>query len=262
MKSSIISSSEDSIQDKYGEDDDDNPFNRGETQNNTRLSRKELMEAKIRISKEVTGRVQRMLTTDNFNRMNDSQSTFLNHKPSVKQQVDCLSNLQLNAETSSAKKKGTLFSSIAHTDKNKLTSGGLTGTMLSAADPRATVQSKLTDKVNPAKNEKRQIYQDIGEYFSGTKPINPLSYIDGNKQKVMINPGVPYISTSQNEIFQRREFLFQKEYLNKLNPFIAAPKDEVVEGQYEGDEEETYIGARFEAYQMKTLYKVAQRDEI
>ena len=93
MKSSIISSSEDSIQDKFGEDDDDNPFNRGETQNNTRLSRKELMEAKIRISKEVTGRVQRMLTTDNFNRMNDSQSTFLNHKPSVKQQVDCLSNL-------------------------------------------------------------------------------------------------------------------------------------------------------------------------
>ena len=57
--------------------------------------------------------------------------------------------------------------------------------------------------------------------------MNPLSFIDNNKQKVMINPGVPYVSTSQNEIFERRNFLFQKEYLNKINPFIAAPKEDV-----------------------------------
>jgi hypothetical protein len=31
-----------------------------------------------------------------------------------------------------------------------------------------------------------------------------MDYIDNNKQKVLINPGVPYVSTSQNEIFERR----------------------------------------------------------
>lgn len=41
-----------------------------------------------------------------------------------------------------------------------------------------------------------QIYHDIGEYFGSGKPANPLTYIDNIKQKVMINPGVPYVSTS------------------------------------------------------------------
>ena len=50
----------------------------------------------------------------------------------------------------------------------------------------------------------------------------------------MINPGVPYVSTSQNEIFERRILLNQKEYLNKINPFIAAPQDDVEVGIYEG----------------------------
>ena len=72
----------------------------------------------------------------------------------------------------------------------------------------------------------------------------------------MINPGVPYVSTSQNEIFERRNFLLQKEYLSKLNPFISAPKEDTEQGIYEGDEEETYIRTQFEAYQMKTIYKI------
>lgn len=50
--------------------------------------------------------------------------------------------------------------------------------------------------------------------------------------------------------------------MNKINPFIAAPKDDVVKGPYEGDDEETYIGSLHEAYQMKTLYKVKQVDEM
>ena len=72
----------------------------------------------------------------------------------------------------------------------------------------------------------------------------------------MINPGVPYVSTSQNEIFERRNFLIQKEMLHKINPFIAAPKESIDHGQYEGDEEETYIRSAHSAYQLKTLYKV------
>ena len=53
-----------------------------------------------------------------------------------------------------------------------------------------------------------KIYHDLGEYFNNAKPVNPLSYIDTIKQKVMINPGVPYVSTSQNEIFERRNIIF------------------------------------------------------
>ena len=50
--------------------------------------------------------------------------------------------------------------------------------------------------------------------------------------------------------------------MNKINPFIAAPKEEVEEGLYEGDEEETYIWSHYAAYQLKTLYKVQQVDEL
>ena len=78
----------------------------------------------------------------------------------------------------------------------------------------------------------------------------------------MINPGVPYISSSQNEIFERRNFLFQKEYLNKINPFIAAPKEDVEEVMYGGDDDDTYILSCHSAYQMKTMYKVKQVDEM
>lgn len=79
----------------------------------------------------------------------------------------------------------------------------------------------------------------------------------------MINPGVPYVSTSQNEIFERRILLNQKEYLNKINPFIAAPKDDDDNAQvYEGAQEESYIVANYEAYQLKTLYQVKQVEEI
>ena len=46
----------------------------------------------------------------------------------------------------------------------------------------------------------------------------------------MINPGIPYVSTSQNEIFERRNILFQKEMLNKINPYIAAPKESIEQG--------------------------------
>ena len=89
-----------------------------------------------------------------------------------------------------------------------------------------SVQSRVTRD----KKEKIRIYHDLGEDFKNNKPENPLTYIDTIKQKVMINPGVPYVSTSQNEIFERRNILFQKEILNKINPYIAAPKESTEQG--------------------------------
>ena len=84
----------------------------------------------------------------------------------------------------------------------------------------------------------------------------------GENQKVVINPGVPYVGTSQNEIFERRILLNQKEHLNKINPFIAAPEDETEQGIYEGKTEESYISVNHRPHQLKTNYQVKKMDEI
>ena len=85
------------------------------------------------------------------------------------------------------------------------------------------------------KKEKIQIYRALDkEYWASGIPSNPGDFIDKKTQKETINPGIPYVSTSQNAVFERRIRLKKKEFLNKLNKFIAAPED---------DEEVTgYIG--------------------
>ena len=150
---------------------DDNPFNA--SRNATRLSRKDLYDNKLRVSKEVNNKVKRMLTSDfvKKNLRESSSASKLYKNPSFRQQLDCLSNLQINAETSSVKKRG--VSSIV-TDKNgektdKTRTGGLTGTMISANDPRGTFQSNIS-KTQKEKKAKIDIYQDLGSYFNNDKP--------------------------------------------------------------------------------------------
>ena len=89
--------------------------------------------------------------------------------------------------------------------------------------------------------EKKKIYDSIDRtYFNPDNLINPQQFL-GSDQKMIINPGVPYCSTSMNEIFERRILLNQKEHLNKINPFIAAPEDDHEHYIYEGKKEESYI---------------------
>ena len=72
---------------------DDNPFNA--SRNATRLSRKDLYDNKLRVSKEVNNKVKRMLTSDfvKKNLRESSSAAKLNKNPSFRQQLDCLSNL-------------------------------------------------------------------------------------------------------------------------------------------------------------------------
>ena len=50
-----------------------------------------------------------------------------------------------------------------------------------------------------------EIYNQIDrQYFLDEPPTNPLEFINKNVLKVVINPGVPYVSTSVNEIFENR----------------------------------------------------------
>lgn len=47
-----------------------------------------------------------------------------------------------------------------------------------------------------------------------------------------------------------------------MNQFIAPPEEENDGGLYEGKQEESYINVRFDAYQLKTLYKVKDQEDV
>lgn len=190
-----------------------------------------------------------MLTSEfkDKNKNNESASTFLGN-PSMKQQMDCWSGLRLNGgERESVIKTKQMSSLPADNSKNQRpgqdqsrTQGN--ATIMTNNDPAKATLNSAMSKNTKNKKQKISIYNEIDrDFFNIDKPTDPLQFIDNTKQKVMINPGVPYVSTSQNEIFERRILLNQKEYLNKINPFIAAPQDDVEVGIYEGQEEESYI---------------------
>ena len=227
-------------------------------------------------NRSMTGRVKRILTSDmkgDRSKMNDSQSTFLGNNPSFRQQIDCLSNLQHNRydRQSTRKRRSITPMSLNYDDKLRLKSptnaqrDGKNATLTTAANNgERTIQIAPGDQqtINNRK-EKLQIYNEIDrEWFNPDKPTNPMLFIDNEKQKVIINPGVPYISTSQNEIFERRIQLNKKEHLNKINPFIAAPEEEGEKSIYEGKKEESYIQCMYDPYQLKTTYLVKKVEEI
>lgn len=60
---------------------------------------------------------------------------------------------------------------------------------------------------------------------------------------MVINPGVPYRSTSLSEIFENRFNLNEADKLKKINSFIAAQQDDIPKdkGPYEDVEEENYV---------------------
>jgi len=158
------------------------------------------------------------------------------------------------------------FSSLETDEKRRLSPSGKLqfGTLNQGEkDPKKETLQSNVSKTLINKKLKVELYNKIDrEWFKSDKPTNPNEFIDLTKQKVIINPGVPYVSTSQNEVFERRIMLKKKEHLNKINPFIAAPVEDKVERKYDGQMEESYISSRFDAYQLKTQYQVKQVDEI
>lgn len=114
------------------------------------------------------------------------------------------------------------------------------------------------------KQEKLKIYQDIDRYhFTSDKPDDPKEFINQQTEKCTINPGVQYVSTSQNEIFEIRNKVRQKQYLSKKNPFIAPPQDENEANQlYKGSQDDTYIRSYFDSYQLKTIYRIKDQAEV
>lgn len=167
--------------------------------------------------------------------MNSSQSTYLAHNPSFRQQVHCMSSFQ---QPSRFDKESTrkITRDISRTlditveEKKKNRDKQCEEAIVTAANVKANKVKHISSglqQVMKNRKEKLEIYKEIDrEYFNPDKATNPMQFIDNNQQKIMINPNIPYVSTSQNEIFERRMLKNQKEYLNKLNPYIAAPEDD------------------------------------
>ena len=93
------------------------------------------------------------------------------------------------------------------------------------------------------------------------KSSDPQEVVDKNKQKITINPGVRYVSNSQNEIFELRNKANHEKDLFKKNKFIKPPKTEAVDEYADGDEGQI-IENLFEPYKLKNQYKIEHKEEI
>ena len=143
----------------------------------------------------MTTSLRRLLTTDvNFgSRQNlsipreDDETTFYGGQ-SFKQQIDVFSSLcePVNA--------GNIASQV--NEKNTLESRDAGG------KPR---RKKKSAKDAQAKKRMQQVYQTLNVTdFVINERNNPYSTFDRKRQKIQLNPGVPYRSTSQNDVFELR----------------------------------------------------------
>ena len=78
------------------------------------------------------------------------------------------------------------------------------GNAFDSKEKKRNVESVLS-KHTMNKKLKINMYREVDrDFFCKEKPLNPRVFINTEVQKVMINPGIPYISTSVNEIFEIR----------------------------------------------------------
>ena len=99
-------------------------------------------------------------------------------------------------------------------DNDKTTKNGMDETqtqMLGTRDTALEIRGGTTSKLGKfekSKKQKIEIYRTIDrEYFTNERPTNTMEFIDKKTMKEMINSGVPYTSTSQHEVFERRIIL-------------------------------------------------------
>ena len=64
------------------------------------------------------------------------------------------------------------------------------------------------------------MYGELGVDFFKQKDEKIYNAFDDKKQKVMINPGMPYVSTSQAEVFALRYKKGIKQKFKNQNQFI------------------------------------------
>ena len=104
-------------------------------------------------------------------------------------------------------------------------------TVLMTQKEQLKIQNKLLRKKNEearVRKSYRDRFQSINmDNFDKQNPQNdPYRFFDKSKQKIVINPGIAYISTSQADIFElRSKTKDQRKKARKLNRFIKPPND-------------------------------------
>ena len=83
----------------------------------------------------------------------------------------------------------------------------------------------MSDITHNLKKRQSMLYQQVDEDFLDKRNYDPNKYINKKCQKIVINPGVPYISTSSDAVFEIRNRLAAKKVGKQTNQFIALPID-------------------------------------
>ena len=84
--------------------------------------------------------------------------------------------------------------------------------------------------------------------------------IDKKTQKVEINPGIPYVSTSHDAVFELRNIEKGRVHGRSISRFIEIPKsDAAVE---EGEPIPAKIRPEMRPWQIKNIYKVVDKQDI
>ena len=77
-----------------------------------------------------------------------------------------------------------------------------------------------------------------GAFLESQRPKDPYDFINRRTQKIEINPGIAYKSTSANEVFEPRIHTKRAKQLTSVNHFIEKPKhpDEVDSEDFDDDD--------------------------
>ena len=122
------------------------------------------------------------------------------------------------------------------------------------------LSDKKSTKQGIEKSKKKQdaldIYKKIDDTFIDKQPADAHKIIETDFQKISINPGVPYISTSQDAVFEIRNAKNQRTYGRQVNQFIAI--QHVKEEDEDSGPETIYIRPQKQPYQLKNCYKIVE----
>ena len=108
------------------------------------------------------------------------------------------------------------------------------------------------------------VINDVEQSFlNNQKPKSPYDYIDKKLQKIQINPGMPFMGTSADDILEIRNQVNEAQYLQDENKFLLARYflDNNVEEPIQDDDDE-YIKPQNDPYQLKTVYGITQDQEF
>ena len=109
-----------------------------------------------------------------------------------------------------------------------------------AKDPAKQAASSISDRTHMKKKEQALIYSKVDAelVFDRTKK-DPYHFIDKRTHKIAINPGIPYISSSQDAVFEIRNAKELQRIGKQVNNFIASPREEgdasVLDSEYEAN---------------------------